>query len=279
MVKLPAVARAAVIFSLAHVLLTTNAAHAERQYLLSSPLSRPVVRVMANYYASHGQYGSGTGLLVGRCDVLVTARHVAEGPNGFQPSALEVYSPQIRGRVVDVVNAPEARAIWPEKRADAVAGNLDADLAVLRLSECPTHTSLPLDQLRALEFSDLKAMKTVGYPCDGRAHRGPEHVALSGQYLRLNRSLGLSRKIRLTPGARPGQSGSPIYVLKPGHAPAVGMILVATARDTATPIGCAQDPQTGQSEAGHAAFGAVLTTRFIENLRHYIRALNRSQAP
>jgi len=232
------------------------------------------VRVLADRFADYGHYGSATGILVGRCDVLLTARHVAEGPNDAQTKALQVYSPQIRGKVVDVEPSPAARALWPKRAKGAAKGNFDADLAVLKLSQCPTHTSLPLERLRPLQFADLRRLKTVGYPCDSRQQRGPEHVAMRGQHIKARGTLGVSRSIRLTPGARPGQSGSPIYTIDGLNPPSLSMILVATARDTATPLGCAQDPDTGQSEAGTAAYGVVLREAFIEGLRRYIRALN-----
>lgn len=247
---------------------------AKRQYKLSTALARPVVRILADDFAKTGRYRNGTGVLVGRCDVMLTARHVAAPTGALAADGLQIYSPQIRGKVVKVVRDPAARALWPESDRIKNAGNLDGDLAVLKLSACPTHSYIPLNQVRPIAFADFKALKSIGFACDSGHKRGPEELSLTGRFAQVAPHLGLSRSITLTPGARPGQSGGPIYAVKPGKDPALTMIMVATVRDDTAPVGCATDPNTGASEAGSASYGAALTSGFIAALGGYVRALN-----
>lgn len=265
-------------FSLVYVLCLSAAcaalpasAQAPRTYRLSSDLARPVVRILADDFAADGRYRNGTGVLVGRCDVVLTAQHVAVSAGGFDPAVLQVYSPQVRGKAVGVVADKAARALWPQP-ADA-SGNLDGDLAVLKLSACPTQSFVPLRQLRPITFADLKRLKSVGFACDSGHKRAPEQISLRGRFSKVAPSLGLSRSIRLTPGARSGQSGSPIYALAPGQPPALTMIMAATERGITAPVGCGMDPDTGESEAGNASYGAALTSEFIEALAGYVRGM------
>lgn len=248
-------------------------AQGPRTYRLSSDLARPVVRILADDFAADGRYRNGTGVLVGRCDVLLTARHVAMSAGGFDPAVLQVYSPQIRGKSVGVADDPAARALWPEGGRLANPGNLDGDLAVLKLQACPTHSYVPMAQLRPIAFADLKDLKSVGFACDSGHKRAPEQLALTGQFQHTAPRLGLSRSILLTPGARPGQSGSPIYAPSRGHPPALTMIMAATVRDVTAPVGCGMDPDTGESAPGTASYGAALTSAFIEALAGYVRGM------
>jgi hypothetical protein len=251
--------------------LPASAQQAQRTYRLSSDLARPVVRILADDFAADGRYRNGTGVLVGRCDVVLTAQHVAVSAGGFDPAVLQVYSPQVRGKAVGVTADKAARALWP-RPADA-RGNLDGDLAVLRLSACPTQSYVPLSQLRPITFADLKRLKSVGFACDSGHKRAPEQISLRGRFRKVETRLGLSRSIRLTPGARSGQSGSPIYALAPGKPPALTMIMAATERGITAPVGCGQDPITGTSPPGAASYGAVLSAQFIEALGIYVRGL------
>lgn len=263
----------AVVFCFCCFRLGPAAADAPRQYRLASDLARPVVRILADDYAATQHYRNATGVLVGRCDVLLTARHVALSRGVFQPKRLQVYSPQIRGKVVEVVDAPAARALWPQRARPENSDNLDGDLAVLKLSSCPTHSYVSLEQLRPIAFADLKQLKSVGFACDSGHMRGPEELTLQGQFQQVAPSLGLSRSILLKPGARAGQSGSPIYAIRPGKLPALTMIMSATVRDVEAPVGCGRDSETGASKAGSASYGAALTSGFIEALRKYVRGL------
>lgn len=246
-----------------------------RDYRLSHPLARPVVRILSDEGRAQGRYGSATGVLVGRCDIVLTARHVAVGAGGLKVDAMDIYSPQIRGKSVTVLDDPAARAIWPRSPVTAVEGNFDSDLAVLKLSACPTHSYVPMDQVRPIQFSDLKTLKAVGFACDSGDKRAPEFMALRGKFAPTAPGLGISRSLTLTPGARPGQSGSPIYALIDEQAPALTMIMVATVRRETSPVGCGANPETGRSKAGVASYGAVLTQDFIDTLRDYVRTVNK----
>lgn len=250
-------------------------AQAPRLYRLSTDLARPVVRILADDFQANSSYRNGTGVLVGRCDVVLTAQHVAVSRNGFVPRALQVYSPQRFGKSVSVSDDPSARALWPDQPLER--GNLDGDLAVLKLAACPTSSFVPLSQIRPIIFADLKHLTSVGFACDSGHRRAPEQISLRGRMRPLDRALGLSRAIELTPGARSGQSGSPIYALAPGKAPALTMIMAATVRQVAAPVGCATDPHTGASTAGSVSYGTVLTTSFIAGLNGYIRRLDADE--
>lgn len=269
--------RAARAFLSAVLLFSAAPAQAEqeeRSYKLSTALAQPVVRILSDDYEADGTFRNGTGVLVGRCDILLTARHVAQpGDSEMAAGRLQVYSPQVRGKVVSVMDDPAARALWPADARSKNPGNFDGDIAVLKLSACPTHSYVPLEAIRPIAFADFKALKSVGFACDSGHKRGPEELTLTATFQDTAPALGLSRKILLTPGARSGQSGSPIYALKPGKDPALTMIMAATVRDVAAPVGCGKDPDTGMSEAGSASYGAALTSGFIEALAGYVRGV------
>lgn len=240
-----------------------------RRYLLASPAARPAVRVLVDTQAQTGRFRNGSGVLVGRCDVMITANHVVNGASADQ---LHIYSPQIRGRAVSALPDPVAASLRNASGNDPL--NLDADVAVVRLAECPTHHYVPLKELRPLTFGDLGTLRSAGFACDSSDVRAPEIVDFAAELAPTPLPGGVSRQLRLTPGARPGQSGAPVFSFnKRTGARALHMILVATARKKTAPVGCGIDRSTGRSQAGQSAYGALFTQQFIDDFKDYVAGL------
>ncbi|MEM7571167.1 MAG: hypothetical protein AAF337_15360 [Pseudomonadota bacterium] len=240
-----------------------------RRYSLSDAAARPVVRVLVDDSAQGGRFRNGTGVLVGRCDVMLTAKHVLAVTGVEQ---LQVYSPQLRGKAVAGVVDAAAQHLR-NGDGDDPAG-FDDDVAVVRLAACPTHHFVPFEQIKPLQFQHLKQLRSAGFACDSSHQRAPEIIRFTGRVASAPVVGGLSRQVRLVPGARPGQSGAPVFSFSSdSQQRALHMLLVATVRTQASPVGCGVDENTGQSAAGHAAFGAVLTERFIASLEDYVIGL------
>ena len=250
-------------------------AQADRLFRLSDRAALPVVSVLVDDYGTAARYRRGTGVLVGRCDVMLTARHVVSGAD---PSAIHIHSPQIRGSSTVAIADGEAanlRNAPPNRRAE---DSFDDDVVVLRLKACPTHHRVPLDALAPISFSHIDALVGVGFPCDSGGRRAPERIDFRGNLVKAPVRGSLSRRLRLTPGARPGQSGAPVFSLSETGALSLHMLLVATVRHETAPVGCGIDVQTGQSDAGQAAFGVLLTADFIDAFGAYIAGLYEKEA-
>ncbi|MEM7569348.1 MAG: trypsin-like peptidase domain-containing protein [Pseudomonadota bacterium] len=261
--------------ALLFVALTAAPARADetgRRYSLSEPVAQPVVRILVDRFEANGQYRNGTGVLAGRCDVMLTARHVLRDA---KPAQVQVYSPQIRGQVAGIKTDAAAQSLRNVSgSAQRRPGRFDDDVVVVRLDRCPTYQFVPLSAIQPLQFRHLKALRSAGFACDSRHKRAPEITAFEGTFVPFKPGQGLSRQVRLSPGARPGQSGAPIFSVdaQTGERQ-LHMLLVATLRDRAAPVGCGIDEETGQSDAGHAAYGAVLTQQFMDAFKAYIAAL------
>lgn len=263
-------------FLLAAVLICAAApAQADRLFRLNDRAALPVVSVLVDDYGTTARYRRGTGVLVGRCDVMLTARHVVRGAD---PSTIHVHSPQIRGRSTLVIadgQAASLRNAPPSRRAE---DSFDDDVVVLRLKDCPTHHRVPLDALVPISFSHIDALVVIGFPCDSGGRRAPERIDFRGSLVAAPIRGSLSRRLRLTPGARPGQSGAPVFSVSETGTLALHMLLVATVRHETAPVGCGIDAQTGQSDAGQAAFGVLLTADFIDAFGAYVSALYEKEA-
>ncbi|MEO0412679.1 MAG: hypothetical protein AAF221_12660 [Pseudomonadota bacterium] len=246
---------------------------AARRYSLTNAAAQPVVRVLVDDLGRSGRFRNGTGVLVGRCDVMLTAKHVVAGASFEQ---LQIYSPQLRGKAVSGLTDISAQQLRNGDGNDPAG--FDDDISVVHLAACPTHHYVPLEHITPLQFKHLSHLRSAGFACDSRHKRAPEIVHFQGKVVPTPFAGGLSRQVRLRPGARPGQSGAPVFsVSADGTQRALHMLLVATVRDNTSPVGCGIDEATGQSAAGHSAFGAVLTESFIKALETYVISLGAAQ--